>query len=419
MTESPKPSESTAAASNTNGNSLSGVPSVAVNTQPTANAPAPPPPVVQRVNDALPRFVADDEDDALELADGPASPHTDPLLSILSTPTVPPPPLPVGTKRVQRVQQAAAREASDTDSRGRKKRYTAVSIFSSLRSIVIVFAVAVIVATIFSSFTSNDSLSKQAQQSLAIAQVTAEQIAAQPTDLPTPVWFKRIGIIPGHSGLNPTSNLPDPGAVCPDGFTEGGVTMKVATMVIDALRGRGYTVDQLDEWDQRLVGYDAAVFLSIHADSCTNFNDGYPHSGFKVVNPEGRVTVRDQDLRLVDCLQNHYSQATGLQFSGWTVTDNMLYYHAFHQITQRTPAAIIELGFLYYDRDLLQNHPDKSAQGITDGLLCFLDPKALATATPSATITSPPTATKQAPSAVPATRSPTSVSKPPTVTPHR
>ncbi|MHB8624741.1 MAG: N-acetylmuramoyl-L-alanine amidase family protein [Aggregatilineales bacterium] len=418
MSESPNLSEHTATSSNSNDSSP-----VVVNGGPKAES-APqvlvtPPPIAPHVNDALPRFVTSDADDAVELLDVHDLPDPDHLSSVLPSPASPPPPLPIGTKRVQRVQQAAAREASDTDARGHKKRYTAVSIFSSLRSLVIVFAVSVIVATIFASFTSNDSLSRQAQQSLAIAQVTAEQIAAQPTDLPTPVWFKRIGILPGHSGINPTSHLPDPGALCPDGFNEAGVTLKVATMVIDALRGRGYTVDQLDEWDPRLVGYDSAVFLSIHADSCTNFNDGYPHSGFKVVNPAGRVTVRDQDLRLVDCLQNHYSQSTGLQFSGWTVTDNMLYYHAFHQITQRTPAAIIELGFLYYDRDLLQNHPDKSAQGITDGLLCFLDPKSLATSTPNVTATTLATTTKLVPSAVPATRSPTSLPRTLTATPHR
>ncbi len=423
LSESPNLFERTATSNNANDTSPSGVSSVAVNggskAESAPQALITPPPIVPHVNDALPRFVAADSDDAVELLDAHDLPDPDHLSNAPPPPASPPLPLPVGTKRVQRVQQAAAREASDTDARGHKKRYTVVSIFSSLRSLVIVFAVSVIVATIFASFTTNDSLSQQAQQSLAIAQVTAEQIAAQPTDLPTPVWFKRIGIIPGHSGINPTSNLPDPGAPCPDGFTEAQVTMKVATMVIDALRGRGYTVDQLDEWDSRLVGYDSAVFLSIHADSCTNFNDGYPHSGFKVVNPAGRVTVRDQDLRLVDCLQNHYSQSTGLQFSGWTVTDNMLYYHAFHQITQRTPAAIIELGFLYYDRDLLQNHPDKSAQGITDGLLCFLDPKSLATSTPSATATTLATSTKQVPSAVPATRSPTSLPRTPSATPHR
>lgn len=141
----------------------------------------------------------------------------------------------------------------------------------------------------------------------------------------------------------------------------------------------------------KLNPYDLELFLSLHADSCTNFNDGFPHSGFKAVNPIERSTVRDQDLRLVDCLRNYYGQATGLNFSDWSITANMTDYHAFHEITQRTPAAILELGFLYYDRDLLEHHWDKAAEGVTNGLLCFLDPKALATDTPTVIPTLPPT----------------------------
>ena len=296
-----------------------------------------------------------------------------------ASPIAPPiTPLPSDSKRAQR-ERAAAQGTP------KRQRYTWAAIFSGVRALTIIFTTAVIVATIFASFTSNDLLSVQAQRSLAQAQ------AAQATDLPQaanpaqPIVSRRIGILPGHSGINPTSNLPDPGAVCPDGFSEAEVTKKVGEMVIAQLRARGYTVDELQEWDPRLNGYDASVFLSIHADSCVNFQDNFKHNGFKVVNPEGRQTVRDQDLRLVDCLRNDYSTATTLPFSGWTVTNNMLYYHAFHQITQRTPAAIIELGFLYYDRDLLQNHPDKSAAGIVNGLLCFLDPKALGT--PNAPLT--------------------------------
>ena len=276
------------------------------------------------------------------------------------------------------------------------------------------------------------SLSAAALSSLAIAQVTEAHSAIVPTDLPTPVWLKRIGIIPGHSGIatrGPTKGNVDPGAPCPDGFTEASVTLKVGQQVIANLRGRGYTVDQLDEWDTRLDKlhpYDAALLLSIHADSCINFADGFPHSGFKIANPEARVTVRDEHLWLFDCLRNYYGQSTQLPYSGYAITANMTDYHAFHEITQRTPAAIIELGLLYYDRDLLQNHPDKAAEGITNGLLCFLDPKSLATAIPAAPLgvpaTLPPGAAVTAPPVasfvpvVPIVPSPTTLKPVPTPT---
>ena len=384
---------------------------------------------------ATPQFIDDDGDDT-ELVDDsrarkPASlPDARPARGLFSkkprnstasiaptatvpdAPVSPVTPLPDGSRKARRAAKNDAERTAEAAGRGRRRRYGLVSAVSSVRSLGIVFTVSVMVATIFASFTANDALSVQTQQGLAIAQATQEQVAVAPTGLPTPVWFKRVGIIPGHSGLNPTSNLPDPGAICADGFSEASVTMNVAQAVIAALHGRGYTVDQLEEWDNRLVGYDAALFLSIHADSCTNFNDGFPHSGFKAINPENRITVRDADLRLVGCLRDYYSQSTGLQFSGWTVTANMYDYHAFHQVTQRTPAAIIELGFLYYDRDLLQTHVDKAVQGVLNGLLCFLDPKSQVTATPI-----PPKATRTLPPTIAQTLPPTTAGVNKTITP--
>lgn len=296
-------------------------------------------------------------------------------------------PLPSGTKKTIRAQQVAQQTAQKNRDR---RFYTLVTTVSMLRSLVIVFAVGVVVATIFASFTSNDSLSLQTQQSLAIAYSTQARAEIVPTGLPTPAWFKKIALMRGHSGIAQRGNTKggiDPGAVCNDEptLTELSVTTNVGDRITAALRGRGYEVDALDEWDMRLVDpnkpYEAGVFLSIHADSCLNFNDGYNHSGFKVVGPEGRLTVREQDLRLTDCLREHYAKVTGLPHSGWTVTNDMLYYHAFREVSQRTPAAILELGFLYYDRDLLKNKPDKAAQGVVEGLLCFLDPKSLVTPT--------------------------------------
>ncbi len=98
----------------------------------------------------------------------------------------------------------------------------------------------------------------------------------------------------------------------------------------------------------------------------------------------------------MDCLRDQYGAATGLPYAEYSVTENMTNYHSFHQIAQRTPAGIIELGFLHDDRDVLQNHADKLAQGIVNGLLCFLDPKSLATNTPLPTASRPASTTPAA-----------------------
>jgi hypothetical protein len=90
----------------------------------------------------------------------------------------------------------------------------------------------------------------------------------------------------------------------------------------------------------------------------------------------------------VDCIGKYYGHATGLDRRPG-VTLDMSDYHTFHEIHPLTPAAILELGFMLADRDILTNKQDEMAKGITDGVLCFLEPNAqsLPTAEASATPT--------------------------------
>ena len=172
-----------------------------------------------------------------------------------------------------------------------------------------------------------------------------------------------IGIVSGHRGN-------DSGAVCKDGLTEADINYNVAKRVSAMLVSSGYTVDILDEFDTRLKGYRAAVLLSIHADSCAYINE--LATGFKVARVvDSRVPV--QEDRLVACLTAHYQKATSLRFHANTVTFDMTKYHAFYEINAYTPAAIIETGFLNLDRNLLTGQPDLVAQGIYNGLICFIN----------------------------------------------
>jgi N-acetylmuramoyl-L-alanine amidase len=119
--------------------------------------------------------------------------------------------------------------------------------------------------------------------------------------------------------------------------------------------------------------------VSIHADSCDYIND--LATGFKVAaalaspNPE-RAT------RLTACLRSRYAQATGLPLHSTSVTADMTDYHAFGEISELTPAAIIETGFLNLDRQFLTQNPDIAAQGITNGILCFLNNESISNANP-------------------------------------
>jgi N-acetylmuramoyl-L-alanine amidase len=180
----------------------------------------------------------------------------------------------------------------------------------------------------------------------------------------TPQKSVRIGVVSGHWG-----NGGDPGAVCPDGTNELDVNLAIASLVRQKLEARGYTIDLLQEFDPRLEGYQAALLLSIHNDTCDVTND--QATGFKVA---ASTYSRDKNLtdRLSACLYDRYRTITGLTYRSGNITVNMTDYHAFRAIDPSTPAAIIETGFLYLDRNLLVDHPDVVADGLVAGVLCFV-----------------------------------------------
>lgn len=168
----------------------------------------------------------------------------------------------------------------------------------------------------------------------------------------------RIGIVAGHWGS-------DVGATCADGLQEVDVNLRIARAVQARLERAGYQVDLLQEFDPRLEGYQASAFVSIHADSCVDL------SGFKAARLAASAVPGEAD-RLVQCLQQEYARATGLPHHVHTITYDMTDYHAFREIHPLTPGAIVEVGFLGGDRDLLTRHPVRVAEGIAQGVLCYM-----------------------------------------------
>jgi N-acetylmuramoyl-L-alanine amidase len=170
-----------------------------------------------------------------------------------------------------------------------------------------------------------------------------------------------IGLIAGHSGN-------DSGATCNDGLTEVSINEDVALRVKTLLERQGYIVDVLQEYDDRLGGYKGMALISIHTDTCRYIDDNA--TGF-IIQPSSVEAAADASQQLAACLADRYAAATELQNHSASVASDMINYHAFHEINPATPAVIIELGFLFLDRDLLQFHADRVAQGIADGLICF------------------------------------------------
>jgi N-acetylmuramoyl-L-alanine amidase len=230
----------------------------------------------------------------------------------------------------------------------------------------IVFGVAFLLATLFTVWTEPGLLPGNLTEKLNAA--LALQETTSPTLFPTQEPRARpvIGIVAGHSG-----NGEDVGAVCPDelgGIKEVDINMDIATRVRDKLVNDGYEVDLLAEFDPRLNGYQGMALISIHADSCQYIEGA---KGFKIAAAMS-TTYPEQATRLTSCLRERYSAITGMNFHAGSVTRDMTDYHAFYEINKNTPAAIIEVGFMNADREILIGKPDLLADGIVAGVLCYV-----------------------------------------------
>jgi N-acetylmuramoyl-L-alanine amidase len=225
--------------------------------------------------------------------------------------------------------------------------------------------VAILIATLFTAWTPNSLFAGNLEEQLRTL-LTPQ--AGPNSGFTTPQPQLRIGIVAGHMGN-------DSGAVCTDEngritLREADVNFEIATLVQKSLAARGYQVDLLNEFDTRLNGYRAVALVSIHNDSCEYIND--QATGFKVTaSLETRDVNRAQ--RLTACLADRYQQITGLTFHANSITEDMTKYHAFSEIDPNTITAIIETGFMNLDRQLLTEQPERIAEGVTQGILCFIN----------------------------------------------
>jgi N-acetylmuramoyl-L-alanine amidase len=235
-------------------------------------------------------------------------------------------------------------------------------ISDNLRSVITVLIIGFVIATLYTASTPPGLPSR------SLSEKIAEAVSGMST--PTPEWptptarpRPQIGLVVGHWGDDN-----DPGAVCPDGLTELKINQNVAALVQQGLINEGFDVDLLKEFDPLLNGYQGLVLISIHADSCDYVNS--QATGFKVA-ASLNMPRPDKTARLTACLRNRYGFATGLTLHN-SVTPDMSSYHAFSEINDETPAVIIETGFMNLDRQLLTQQPDLVADGIINGILCYI-----------------------------------------------
>jgi N-acetylmuramoyl-L-alanine amidase len=228
-----------------------------------------------------------------------------------------------------------------------------------------VLLVAAIAATMFTAWTEPGLLPGGFAQTFSNAMPdfsgTPQANWPTPTARPRPV----VGIVAGHSGN-------DSGAVCPpelNNTREVDINLDVANRVRTNLQSQGIDAELLAEFDDRLQGYRANALVSIHSDSCVYVNN--EATGYKVAAALSN-TYPEQAQRLTNCLRARYAETTQMVFHSGSVTNDMTSYHAFDEINPLTPSAIIEIGFMNLDYMKLTTEQDVIAQGVTNGILCFL-----------------------------------------------
>jgi N-acetylmuramoyl-L-alanine amidase len=154
-------------------------------------------------------------------------------------------------------------------------------------------------------------------------------------------------------------------------FREAELNLEVARRVADLLRASGARVDLLPA--RVPAGYRADAFVAVHADGA----DRPGARGWKAATP---WRASEAARRLREALAGTYPRFTGLPEDRFGTTSYMRGYYAFsphryeHAIDPRTPAVILEMGFITVreDRETLFGDPQAAALGIAAGIVRFL-----------------------------------------------
>lgn len=187
----------------------------------------------------------------------------------------------------------------------------------------------------------------------------------------------RVGLQVGHlNNENPPEELAGlarngAGAVAGP-YNERDTVEVITNIAAEQLRAAGIEVDVLPAIIP--PGYVADAFVAIHADGNTNTNV----RGYKMAGP--RRDYSGKAAALVEALYASYEAGTDIP-EDFTITNRMTAYYAFnwaryeHAVHPRTPAAIVELGFLSNpaDRAFMLNEPERAATAVANGILVFLN----------------------------------------------
>jgi len=118
------------------------------------------------------------------------------------------------------------------------------------------------------------------------------------------------------------------------------------------------------------VNYRGSVLIALYSGSCEDSPNN--KSGFSI-----GTTLSTSDLNssnaLAVCMGEIYQSSTKLDFNYQIISPNNPYYHLFEMVNPNTPMIYLEMGSLYYDQSVLIENSENVANGIVNGILCYLD----------------------------------------------
>ncbi len=252
--------------------------------------------------------------------------------------------------------------------------------YSPFRAIFLIILTAAIAASIFMFFSPGDDINIYLKSNLSKTALPEDGEVFIPTLLPNDQ--SRIGIVAGHWGF-------DSGHICGpelNNIREIDVNLRIATMVRDILTQKGYAIDLMQEFDPLLSNYTGLALLAIHNDTCEYINE--TATGFKVSSTT-HVAYPAESKKFNECLIDRYSRDTGLEFRGNTISSDSEMFYAYNMINDYTTASIIETGYLNLDYRILTEKTERIAQGIADGILCYVNNETVAETDSSKSISSP------------------------------
>jgi len=234
-----------------------------------------------------------------------------------------------------------------------ERNASSASVFRNVQTVV---SIALVMATFLTLW---NPFSIFADQSANEAVPSSENISAKQEN---PI-MSTIGIVVGHWQESS-------GAICEDGLTEVSVNLAIANMVKSKMENIGYAVHLFAENDLELNNFQGLALIAIYTGSCQDSSDN--SSGFVIGN-----TLLSNQLEasnaLAACVGEEYCQQTGLPFSYEIITKDHTAYHVFRAINPSTPVILLITGSLLYDREILVEKVDTVAEGIVQGLNCYLN----------------------------------------------